>query len=1133
MSEPASKYEQFGFDADPFSVTIATEEIASRYELVGRDEQEYQLDQFVDEGIRDSSTMKKRLIFGEYGTGKSHHLIQLRDEIRTGVEVDDDEYQGIAVYVENLGFSIRRLYEKIVEEIKESAPELQEYIESLPSIEPEESVDDAYQYERLRDNIADHLRKIAQTAQEDHGYRAVFIFIDEAEDIANPSEDEKNKLPQFIRSFLHIVNSLNAAGVHMLLGFSQGARMRITSYEEDEDTLGNALMQRFQGGEIYLGDLTADDVKEMLIDRMDQHRTTGRGDLAPIAEETVSVVTDVTGGHPREILRIYSQALEYATELDQDRVDGDAIVYALTGFKSFVRDEELLSQEAITALKNALEDVHPDARDDFERLQGRLIGEDEVISEDVFSNGVPGALVSPITVESDESRELRVLEQREQHGRRSYLLSEEARDFLFSGAGGEGTEIQKLDFRASNASDKYQQELSRGVALALQDTGHGNLHKNPVSQALDRYEYSLRLIDIKRGAGKRDQTVAVGVYNGQEIPEESVELYVEAIRDHGASFGVLVKENQQLSASANKYLNDLDAVEREYYQERVVEVDLSTEQRDNLIYGRLLALGDTETNVEELVDERALVDEFGIVDDLETLFEEVILPYPDSVYRQVIDRLESEDSRSFSIGDLRDELDLEQYELNEDIMEGLRSQSLVVKDSRRWTYPDIESDRPPWYEIYRLLNDEDTELTISELRDRLASEYVFDCPSGDEHAMFQWYLDHLQRQNYVEPNTVTRDGKTVEAYHVVSVSDQYNEARTRAENQLETARDLYDQAVSLNADGVNSYENRLDDLDEQLDTFDEVFDPDHSDLTEIRDFIDDVIALEEDLEEGVEEQQESIVGDARNLRDHQIDAIQSRIRDAEIEGSFAAQLQDFDSELTDLHDELDELIESEQFERLRERSDAIEDRIGVIEEEVEDILEIKSQCTEKYREVRDLAEEAREQVGNIAEENETRADLEERVESLDTALEEYQDTYNSGDYKDALAVLTEEAQPLAEEIEQEAGEIVAQQQQYLSQLDDLETEVDSTEGAEKIADARSEVKAGNFADAPLLIDDIEEFVQGPTRREQFMTALRDHDGSLATVIQETDFDGSEAFTYLNRCYTDGEIDDVQAVIDDE
>jgi len=1132
MSEPASKYEQFGFDADPFSVTIATEEIASRYELVGRDEQEYQLEQFVDQGIRDPSTMKKRLIFGEYGTGKSHHLIQVRDEIRTGVEVDD-EYQGIAVYVENLGFSIRRLYEKIIEEIKESAPELQEYIESLPSIEPEESVDDAYQYERLRDNIADHLRKIAQTAQEDHGYRAVFIFIDEAEDIANPSEDEKNKLPQFIRSFLHIVNSLNAAGVHMLLGFSQGARMRITSYEEDEDTLGNALMQRFQGGEIYLGDLTADDVKEMLIDRMDQHRTTGRGELAPIAEETVSVVTDVTGGHPREILRIYSQALEYATELDQDRVDGDAIVYALTGFKSFVRDEELLSQEAITTLKNALEDVHPDARDDFERLQGRLIGEAEVISEDVFSDGVPGALVSPITVEADESRELRVLEQREQHGRRSYLLSEEARDFLFSGAGGEGTEIQKLDFRASNASDKYQQELSRGVALALQDTGHGNLHKNPVSQALDRYEYSLRLIDIKRGAGKRDQTVAVGVYNGQEIPEEIVELYVEAIRDHGASFGVLVKENQQLSASANKYLNDLDAVEREYYQERVVEVDLSTEQRDNLVYGRLLALGDTETNVEELVDERALVDEFGIGDDLEALFEEVILPYPDSVYRQVIDRLESEDSRSFSIGDLRDELDLEQYELNEDIMEGLRSQGLVVKDSRRWTYPDIESDRPPWYEIYRLLNDEDTELTISELRDRLASEYVFDCPSGDEHAMFQWYLDHLQRQNYVEPNTVTRDGKTVEAYHVVSVSDQYNEARTRAENQLETARDLYDQAVSLNANGVNSYKNRLDDLDEQLDTFDEVFDPDHSDLNEIRSFIDDIIALEEDLEEAVEEQQESIVGDARNLCDHQINAIQSRIRDAEIEGSFAAQLQDFDSELTDLHDELDELIESKQFERLRERSDAIEDRIGAIEEEIEDILEIKSQCTEKYREVRDLAEEAREQVGNIAEENETCADLEERVESLDTALEKYQDTYNSGDYEDALAVLTEEAQPLAEEIEQEAGEIVAQQQQYLSQLDGLETEVDSTECAEKIADARSEVRAGNFADAPLLIDDIEEFVQGPTRREQFMTALRDNDGSLATVIQETDFDGSEAFTHLNRCYTHGEIDDVQAVIDNE
>lgn len=1133
MSEPASKYEQFGFDADPFSVTIATEEIASRYQLVGRDEQEYQLNQFVDEGIRDPSTMKKRLIFGEYGTGKSHHLIQLRDDIREGVDVDGEEYQGIAVYVENLGFSIRRLYEKIIEEIKDSAPELREYIDSLPSIEPEDSADDAYQYERLRDNIAEHLRKIAQTAQEEHDYRAVFVFIDEAEDIANPSPEEKDKLPRFIRSFLHIVNSLNAAGVHMLLGFSQGARMRITSYEDDEDTLGNALMQRFQGGEIYLGDLTEGDVKEMLIDRMDQHRTTGQGELAPIAEETIPVVTDVTGGHPREVLRIYSQALEYAKEMDLDRIDGNAIVYALTGFKSFVRDEELLNQEAITNLKKALEDVHPDARDDFDRLEGRLIGESEVISEDAFSDGVPGELLSPITVEVDEPRELRVLEERDQHGRRSYLLSEEARDFLFSGAGGEGTEIQKLDFRASNASDKFQQEISRGFALALQETGHGNLHKNPVSQSLDRYEYSLRLIDIKRGAGKRDQTVAVGVYNGQEVPEELVALYVEAIREHGASFGVLVKENQQLSASANKYLNDLDPVEREYYQDRVVEVDLSTEQRDELIYGRLLALGDTETNAAELVDERELVDEFSVMSDLEELFEETILPYPDSIYREIIKYLESEDNRTFSIGDLRDELELEQYELNEDIMEGLRSQGLVVKDGRRWTYPDIESDRPPWYEIYRLLNQKDAALTVSELREQLANEYVFDCPSGDEHAMFQWYLEQLQRQNYVEPETVTRDGKTVEAYQVVSVSDQYNEARNRAEDRLQTARDLYDQAVALNVDNVNSYENQLGDLEAQLDTYDEIFDPDHGDLNEVRSFIDDVIDLEEELEKTLEDQQESIVGSAKNLRDHKIDVIQSRISDADLEGSFATRLQELDNELTDLHDELDELIESKQYERLRERTDAIEGRIEKIEQEVEDILEVKSQCTEKYREVRDLAGTARDQVEKISEENASRADLEERLERLNASLQEYQETYNAGDYEEALAVLTENAQPLAEEIERDAGEIVSQQQQYLSQIEDLEDEVDSADGAEKIESAREEVRAGNFAEAPILIDDIKDLVEGPTRREQFLTALEEADGHLSVLIEETDFDVSEAFTYLNRAYTDGEIEDIEAVIDYE
>ncbi|SDK19762.1 hypothetical protein SAMN05216226_1406, partial [Halovenus aranensis] len=159
MSEPASKFDELGLERDPFSTTIADEEIAAQYSLVGRNDQEYRLREFVQSGIREPDLMKRRLIFGEYGTGKSHHLIELRDEVREGVEVEGETYEALAVYVGNLGLSIRRLYEKIVEEILEDEPRLQDYVEALPDVEPDSSVDEAYQYERLQDNVATNLRK--------------------------------------------------------------------------------------------------------------------------------------------------------------------------------------------------------------------------------------------------------------------------------------------------------------------------------------------------------------------------------------------------------------------------------------------------------------------------------------------------------------------------------------------------------------------------------------------------------------------------------------------------------------------------------------------------------------------------------------------------------------------------------------------------------------------------------------------------------------------------------------------------------------------------------------------------------------------------------------------------------------
>lgn len=1129
MSEPASKFDEFGLDRDPFSTTIADEEIASQYSIVGRDDQEYRLREFVKTGIRDPDHMKRRLIFGEYGTGKSHHLIELRDEVREGVEVDGQTYDALAVYVSNLGLSIRRLYEKIVDELVKDEPGLEEYIDSLGSIEPANSVDEAYQYERLQDNITTHLRKIVSKARDDFGYRAVFLFIDEAEDIAT---EQDQKVQQFIRSFLHLVNELNTSGLHILLGFSQGARIAITDYEDDEDALGNALVQRFQGDDIYLGDLTEQDVKAMLIDRMDVHRTSNRGELHPIVEETVGVVTEVTGGHPRSILQIYSDALNYASDIDADRIDGDTILYALRDFKSLLRDEVLLSGEALTSLQQALEEAHPEARNDFERLQGRLIGEAEEVAESAFTEGVPDELISPITVEGDDARELRVLEKRTEHGRYSYVLSDEAKDFLFRGKSEEGTELQKLDLQAQSAPKKYQGELSRGLALSIRDTQRGSLHKDPVTVTAGRYEYAVYLIDVDRGAGKRDQTVAVGVYNGQEIPAELVKLYVDAHNSRGVDFGALVKENQQLSGDARKFLNELDDQDQQFYSERIVEVNLTTSQRDNLIYGRLLALGDSDVDSEGMVDSQQLVEEIGLMGDLEQLFAETILPYPDKVHRDVIDHLEANDNGEFTIGNLRDEKDIADFNLNSDIMGGLRAENLVAKSGQRWTYPDIENDKPPWYQVYRIVNEKGA-LTVDEILQQLTLNFVLGCPQGDEHSMLQWYLDHLQRQNYLESTTTKRDGSTIDAYNVVSVENQFSEARSRAESRTDTAQDLYEEADSLGAANINRYENDLNDLEVRLEEYEEVFNPEHEDLNEVRTLTEEIVELEEDLETALEERKDKIKGDAVSVQDS-IDDLRQTIAKADVEGAFGSQLESYDEELAELDDELATLVDNEQYERLLSRTGKIKDRVEDIEQEVDRLAGVKTKATDLFKNLRDTADSAEDHIENIATENDTRTELSEELERIESLFTDYRSEFNDGEIESALETL-QQIEPDVESLEEQARAIEAQQREYLTQLDDLEPELNDSESQELLAEARETVRKGDFATAPALIDDLRDRAEGPTRREKFLSSLTEHGGSMTSVIRETDFDEAEAFKQLSALYGESEsrIVDISVEMSDE
>jgi len=608
---------------------------------------------------------------------------------------------------------------------------------------------------------------------------------------------------------------------------------------------------------------------------------------------------------------------------------------------------------------------------------------------------------------------------------------------------------------------------------------------------------------------------------------------VEAMEQKGASFGVLVKQNQQYSAEANKYLSDLTDRQRQQFKDRIIEIDLTTDLRDSFIYGRLLAIGDPETDADEEVNESRLVDQLGIVSQFESLFEEEILPYPESVHRKVIDNLEKRSDSSVTIGDLRDELGLKDYELNTDIMNGLQAQNLVSKDSQRWTYPDVENDHPPWYEVYKEIN-EAGPLTVNEIQERLASKFAFDCPSGDENAMLQWYLDQLQRQNYVEPDTVNRDGKTVDVYMVVSVSDQYNDELGRAKERLDVANELYERADELGVSDANSYENKISDLRTRLDKYDEIFNPEHSDLNGVRSLIDEIVELEEDIESAVEDAEEQIIGEAKNLRDHKIDDLQREINDSDVTGSFSTRLDDLDDELRKYREELDELIDNEQYVRLKTRTDQIQGNVENIEKDVEKITGLKTRCTDEYSDVKDKQTAAESEVEEIAQQNSKRSDLESKLSTLDSHLDNYQDSYNDGDFQDALDILERDAAPLAKEIKREASEIVNDQTSYLGQLDDYEQQAEATDDNERrvealklIEKAREETKSGNFAEVPILINDIKDLLEGPSPREVFLTKLREADGDFGDIVENSEISINKAFDFLRKTYGD-EVTGIQA-----
>ncbi len=1122
-----SKYEKFGLDTNPFERTIADEETAQTYRIVGREDQEARLQEFVEDALEHPENMSRALVFGDYGTGKSHHLIQLRDDLKDGIDINGTTHQAIGIYVGNLGLSIRALYNEIIEEVIDLAPELKDFVENLEPVEPESSIEETFELEQLMKNVAKNLRKLSQEATTGHDYNSIFIFIDEAEDIVNADE---SKVKDFVRSFIHVVNELSAARIHVLLGFSQKAKTRVTGYDEEgSQPLGNALFQRFaQRPAIRLGNLREPNVKEMLIDRLDQHRSGKQGELYPIVEDTVEVVTSLTNGHPREILSIYATALQYTAEADLDIVNGDAVFYAIRGFNSLVRDEQILSTTALSEFERGLREFDTDAANNFETLRGRLIGEDNQIPEDGFTCD-PEKLLQPISLTSDT--DVRVLERVDEDGRYYYQLHPEVKDFLFGATGGEGTFIADLDIRATTAPVKYQSSMTRGFAIALREADYATTFPDPVEIEYEDYHLQSWLVEYHVGEGYRRPTVAVAVYNGPELPKELAELFIKAIEEKGASFGILLKQGQSQSAELNKYLNELDGLRSDYYRDRVLKVDLTEKQREEYAYGKLLGLGDSGI---ELEDDEFEITEFirslGVNDRLSEAIQNSVLPYPDSIGRRVIEEIERKPQKEFTITGLRERLNLQQFDLRKETMTGYDEQGLIAKEGQYWTYPDVEDDRPPWYRVYAILKDSGP-LTREELRAEIEQRYVFGCNEGEEGEMLQWYLDRLRIAGYVEREK-GRAGEGIQ-YDVVSVSNQVDETVTQAMGRLEDAKGTYEQAQELNITDLNEYNNQLGDIERTITDVDGSLDPDTGDLNRVKDALSSAETVRDELQSQIESRQNQLEGKVENLA-IQGDELRERLDDIEQEevhlDDFDVWREDLSSKIKDLRD----LVSDNEYTLLADRVGEVRNRLEEIEEELEEIAGAKQQCVKKYQEAQKLKKDTKSHIENINPDNSQRETLQQELDDFQDILGTYDEYYSATRYNEALRYLRDHL-PKLEDIADRAKRISTRQERLDNNLGSIESEVKKEgddEMLEQFQGAKENVAHGQFAEAEQQIADLQEKLKGPTPEEQFRAAVGEYDGKLSEIVKNTEFSWDEAFQWAYQFYDDGEFRDIRVVIEE-
>lgn len=1114
-----TSYEDLGLIGNPFESIIADERSALRYGLYGREDQIKRLEEFVSSAAK-VNFQKRIFVMGEYGTGKTHHLLKLREEIVSGKYGSDIT----AIYLGNLGISFRKSYENIIEGLKQNVPALRETLEDLPDVEPSYSVEPTYAPEKLRDNIINNLNKVMADANINN-IRGIFLLVDEAEDIVQ--WDDNDKVQYFIQSLLHLINKLQGTPLHIIMGFSREAVGKISTVDSSKSSdrkLGDAFWQRFLAEEpIRLGNLREKDATMMILNRLNSVRVVPSDSLSPIKQEVISVVTRYVGGNPREILTIFNRALRETQLSGKKEVDGSRIIQILAKHESFFNKTIVLDWNRLDSIRQKIGAENEALEADFTNLMGVLIGEGKSVTEDDFTNPeFAEELTKP-------THGIRILERKtNQDGETFYTISPEVINDIFKGKRyGSETEqdIESEIIDLMTNPGRYQDQLTKGFWKVMQ--------KEMNAEFKARHVYDDKMVIVgncRIGNSPIAYSLALTAFKGVEFPEMLYKGLIGLIESKQAIFGVVLYDSTSLEIDPiyQKFRRDLKETGKEVFLDSILTIETSKLPiRDDQLMGKIKLLGNPDAKNIDEINTSELFSTIGVANRIEQLVLKKIVPFPtDPRVRRVIEKLAEDQTQSYSLTELKKKCDAPY--LDSETLNGLLKQRFVKKDGARWQIASLDQD-PIWKVIYGFIYKKKG-ATLDEIKEFLESKYILQCSPGEEIQLLNWYIEMLIK---LEMITSAKEGNSI-VYRLLDHSEKLDNLINQCEDALSKLELRLAEAGRLNI-AISDYGRKVNALKGRLKPLTDEPEPGSDHIIKAKNILDDIKNIEKELSNEIKNRRKSYESTLSNYKE-QIALTKERICDAFERCIITdSEYTDWPAHLDELFDQASENLKAENFSALTVYLSQLDKAIKTNTDEIGDREMSKEPCISYAKQVEKLKGTVENLMMDLKSLGYSNPRYPEDFAGLNNKqVREYVPLFNEGKYADALQVI----KSIHNELVKLQGSLVTQRNNYKNyeqmiaahrasapkESQALLYVKEAEEALRRWDFATTDMKLSQYVDA---LKKLEETIKTP--EDEFIEKFSAKNAVTLDTILES-YTIEEAFKLLQSLYVRGDIETIEVRI---